>query len=291
MTTENTTITIHDFSFEMLLHTVFDWSYDNDVTLYKNLDYIFEAFHIRNSISQEEKKQIHNADVWETHSVMELLLRAIALADYEDAMNFRFTFIINNNSTNKAHYTYDWKYSKEVSHSYSALIPAIETKLHDLKEEGLDTWHKSTNHKKHQHFRWWINHFMEKDQYFPLRFFIQHTGNTRCFDTLHAGSNNDQLFPIIMQYMLDHNICPNPHYKKIEVPDYVNPDNHHERTITSSGRQGGFNYLVYLTGDEMKEIYKTKINKRKLSYMDKAFWGYVNAVSKEKETKFYLFVS
>jgi len=275
----------------MLVNTVFEWAYDNDLDLYKNLDQAFDARKVRHGVTEEQKTYLRESNLLLLNSPKELLAKAIELGDYEDVLNFRFAFCINNDSTNKGHGSYTWKYSSFAPHPYSSLIPIIDQQMLLLDEKGLATCRKSLNEEKHSHFRYWMKEFLKENNYYSLRFFVQSTGNTRCFDTLHLGNNESEGYQLILQYILDYHICPDKHYSKVEVPDFVNPDNYQPRYITSSGRFGGFNYLVYVTAEELQEIYKTKLNKRKLNYLEKAFWGFVNACSKDKETKFYLFLT
>jgi hypothetical protein len=277
------------FNFKMLLTAVFNWAYNNDLDLYKNLDSTFEAFECRSGLSQEQTKQIYNYAIPDQQTVIKLLSKAITLADYHDTLKFSWTFITNNNSTNKGHGSYEWKYSSFVSHPYSELIPLIKAQMELLEEKGLNSWSKSIDIEKHTHFRWWMNHFLEVDRAISLRFFVQHTGNVQSFDTLYVGTNQNEAYHAIIQFILDQNIVPDPCYKSLDVPDFVNPDHYNPRPIKSSGRFGGFNYLVYLTGRELKEIYKTKIVEDDLNYMEKAIWSYINATIMEKETRFYLF--
>jgi hypothetical protein len=293
MEEENRVANLSDFSLNMLLTAVFNWSYENDLVLYRNLDSVFEAFRCRNAISPEQSSQMSTSKIFKTYTAFELLVKALEQADFQDTLKFRRTFEINNNSTNKGHGSYDWKYSSFTPHPYSELLPLIKEHMSSLEEKGLCDWHKSENHGKHYHFRYWINRFLTEKTHFSLRLFVLETGNVKTFDTLHIGSNDSdsEVFKIIMQYILDRNICPDPHYAKLEVPDYVNPDHHNPRYLTKSGTFGGFNYLVYLTGSELKEIYKTKLNKRKLNYLEKTHWGFINASSTDKETKYFLFIT
>jgi len=280
-----------NLTLNMLLKTVFDWAYDHDLDLYKNLDHAFDERTVRNGVSGEENTFLRESNLSLLNSPLELLAQAIELADYEDTLNFRFAFCINHHSTNKGHGSYTWKYSSCTPHPYSSLIPLIDQQMSLLEQQGLAEFRKSKNENKHSHFRYWMKEFLKKDVYYSLRFFVQSTGNTRCFDTIHLGSNDSEGYQLILHYILDHYICPDKHYSKVEVPDFVNPDNYQPRYIKSSGRFGGFNYLVYVTAEELQEIYKTQLNKRKLNYLEKAFWGFVNACSKDKETKFYLYLT
>lgn len=48
---------------------------------------------------------------------------------------------------------------------------------------------------------------------------------------------------------------------------------------------------MYLKPEELQDIYKNHINKRKLSYHEKAVWAYINALKCDaaKHRKFYLY--
>jgi hypothetical protein len=286
-------ITLDNFTVPMLVTSVFDWAYNNDLDLYKNLDGTFDAFNCRNSVSPEQRKETCRKELFETNTPLYLLDRAIEISDYQDTLKFKWAFVLNNNSTNKGHFSYDWKYSSDKPNPYSSLTPIIEARLAFLERNGLADWHKSEDHTKHSHFRQRLSTLQLNDgsSHYQLRFFVLNTGNVRSFDTINVGSSDSDSYAAILQYILDKNICPDPHYAKLEVPDFANPDSHNPRYITSSVRLGGFNYLVYLTASELKEVYKTKIKSAKLNYVEKATWAYINASSTDKETKFFLFLT
>jgi hypothetical protein len=273
-----------NLSLNMILKTLYDWSYDGDKDLYKSLQDLFGESRLRGGVNEEQRKILFEANILKKYTIIELFQQAIGRSDFQDTIKFgRLIQIMNDKNLPTD--------SSMKPQPYSVLTPDIGARNQFLRENGLDDWHKSLDHEKHGHFRYWMNYFLTENKHFSLRFFIVNTGNTRCFDTLHIGSNESEAFNVIFQYILNENICPDPHQQKIEVPDFVNPDNYNQRYINYSGRFGGFWYLVYLTGKELKEIYKTKINKRKLNYMEKAYWGFINSTSLDKETKFFLFIT
>jgi hypothetical protein len=292
MTTEKQPTDLDQFTVPMLLTAVFDWAYNNDLDLYKNMDGTFEAFNCRNSVSQEQREEMRHKELFETNTPLYLLARAVEISDFQDTLKFKWTFLLNSNSTNRGHFSYDWKYSSDKPNPYSSLTPLIEARLSFLERNGLADWHKSEDHDKHRHYRQRLNTLQLNNGtfHFQLRFFVLNTGNVKSFDTIHVGSNDSDSYNAILQYILDKNICPDPHYAKLEIPDFANPDIYSPRYITSSARLGGFNYLVYLTASELQEIYKTKIKRAKLNYIEKATWAFINASSTDKETKFFLFI-
>jgi hypothetical protein len=279
---------VDDFTMSMLLTPVFNWAYENDLTLYRNLDKHFDAFKSRSMWSCEEDQMrsiLKNTEF----NPLDFLTRAVNKADYNDTLRFRWTFTYDR-SVNKGEADYEWKYGNMKEHPYTALIPLIDERMKYLKDNNLDDWHKSEDHDKHDHFRYWINNFLTEDKLFSMRLFVEN--DTKALDTLYIGTNQYQEFNEILKYILENNICPDPHHKELIVSDFANPDIYNPRKINSSGQFGGFWYLVYLTSTELREVYKTKIKKNRLSERDKAVWAYINAHKHEDyPTKFYVFIT
>lgn len=251
---------------------VFQWSYENDRVLYDTLDQEFDARTIRCRMTEEDKEMMAEKRISNQKEATDYLIQSISLSDYEDTLKFRRSF---NKGLN------DYQNAEEF----------ITRRQEDLASRGMNEWHRSEDEAKHKHFRFWMNHLKGDKGHVSLRFFVVNSGNVRPFDTLYAGTNEEQIFQAVIDYILENKICPDPHHKKLEVPDFVNPDYYNPRYITSSGRFGGFHYLVYLTAEELKEIYRTKINRKRLHPSDKAMWGFINSTSTEQETKFYLFMT
>lgn len=278
---------VDDFSIGMLLTPVFNWAYENDLTLYRNLDRTFEAFKSRNMLSGEER-QMREILKRIKFDPIDFLTRAINKADYHDTLKFRWTFI--DRSLNNGDGTYEWECGSMEDHPYASLIPLIEERMKYLQDNNLDDWHKSTDHDKHDHFRYWINKFLTEDKLYSMRLFVEN--DTKAIDTLYIGTNQYQEFNEILKYILENNICPDPQRNELIVADFANPDIYNPRKIVSSGQFGGFWHLVYLTSTELREIYKTRIKKNRLSKRDKAVWAYINALKEDEFlTKFYLFIT
>ncbi|ADO59860.1 hypothetical protein [Paenibacillus polymyxa] len=267
----------------MILTKVFNWAYENDPVLYKNLDLHFKAQHCRSALSEDEMREVFLLKLVSKDDVLKLLTKAITLSDFHHTN--KFSWVFGNSLSYKEAGSEEWK------DSYRDVISQIQTHFDLLRDRGFDSWHKSTDLKKHNHFRFWMNKFLRDDQLYFLRFFVQHTGNLQSFDTLYVGTNESESYHAIIQYILDQNICPDPHHKELQVPDFVNPDIYNPRSIQSSGRFGGFHYLVYLTAAELQEIYETSLLNEQFNYMEKSMWSYINASSTDKETRFFLFLT
>lgn len=282
-----------------LLHVVFEWSYSNDIKLYKNLDDCFSAFDCRNSSIEECKKLAKKEKItsYDGLKPLPVLIEALTKTDYEDTMKFRRAFIQRLSNSYIKDYQYIVYSNKQPSpeeHPYLEIIPHIEKRLQELKNTGLDSFRKSNDMSKNTHFRWWINNLLTNKNHYNLRLFPEN--DTNCFDTLYVGNKEDQEFNIILQYILDNNIIPDPYKKEIQVPDFLNPDFHNPRYLRNSCREGGFSYLVYLTAKELNEIYNTKLVKSKICVLQKPLWAYINSHARSKneqleDTKFHLFIS
>lgn len=277
---------LKDLTLRELLTIVFEWAYKNDTQLYRNLDDHFSAFDCRNSISHDRQEMVRGFRQDGDLDPLPLLFLAINKADFHDTLRFTWSFITGGGRNRLDDYVYD----RNTPHSYVSLFPVIEERMVYLKSKKLDDWHKSEDHGKHQHFRYWINKFLSDDKYYHLRLLVEN--DTRCFQILDLGSKEDESFKNILSYILENNICPDVHRQSLEVQDFINPDYFNERKITTSGRAHGFRYFVYLTASELKEIYDTKIIKRKLDYFDKANWSFIKEMEKgDEKTRFYLFIS
>lgn len=271
---------------KVYLSAVVEWAYDNDKELYYNIDNIFSVYKCRCSLSDEESSFVRELVRSNGFDILDSLKKALNLADYHDTLKFKWTFIDDNNAPAGGEM---WKYSHRKGHKYIDINLLIEERIKYLEKEGLDDWHKSRDHRKHEHFRWWINHILESEKLMSLRLFVEN--DTRCFDTLFLGSNRDEAFSVILKYILDRNICPSVHDNKLIVPDFMNPDGDNPRYLTTSGKFGGFNYLVYLTAEELQDIYNNKINKRILRSLDKPCWSYIKTFKGSlKDTKFFIYI-
>lgn len=95
----------------------------------------------------------------------------------------------------------------------------------------------------------------------------------------------DNSFRIIIEYLMNEGLINDPHHDKIAVPDFVNPDNINVRYLTRSVNNNWFRYLIYITGNELKELWETKINK---NYVDKQAWSYI--LNGDGNIKYYMWI-
>lgn len=264
-----------------LLTLVFNWSYHNDRRLYDNLDDHFSAHSCRSAIDYERKPFIQKHALSSQDEVFSALHLAIPMSDYHDALRFSWTFV--HCLRNKER---DYMYKSDQPHPYVSLRPMIRLHLQQLGTHGLDDWHKSKDYGKHSHFRWHIQNILSEEKSHHLRLLIEN--DTRCFQTLYMGTNDECNFKPILQYVLDNHVCPDIHRKSLEVPDFINPDYHNTRKVTRSGKIEGLWYLVYLTGSELMEVYDN-LDRRKMGSYSKGSWDFVKAMG--EDTRFYLFIT
>lgn len=277
---------------KLLLGIAINWASKNDGILYHNIDHIYGRYNIDINLNDKEEMKVVNY-IRENYDINEILSMAVEKADFDDIIKLSGIFLYSHHNWSPIG-IYDWKYKENKENPYSFINPKIKYKIRDLESKNYK-WHKSKDHIKHKHFRFWINRFLENkdEKIYNMRLFVEN--DTRCFETLHVGNNyNSDLFDIILQYILDNDIVPDPHNKELEVPDFVEKYNpYNTRKIKASGVEGGFWYLVYLTAEELYDIYKTKVNKRKLSIHEKALFSYINTYGKNpyyENTKFYIYI-
>lgn len=282
-----------EFNTRTLLGIAMMWARKNDNILYANLDYSFGSYELGLDLNDKElmKKVKYTL---ENNKIEDILKESIYRSDYDDATSLYMTFQASHRNWNPGD-IYNWKYDSFKENNYSFMNELIDNKRNELRKTGYDNWHKSKDHIKHNNFRYWINRLKEgkEEEILSLRLFVEN--DTKCFDTFRLCNNYHQknVFNSIMEYILDNDICPDKHYKELKVPDFVAKHSmYNTRKITSSGEFGGFYYLVYLTAEELQDIYKNKINKRKISELNKPIWAYINSLRSDyaKKTKFYLHI-
>lgn len=282
------------FNTKDILSLAMSWAMKNDNILYANLDYAFGSYHLGFDLNDKELMVIVKENL-ENNTIDEILKESVNRADYDDIISLSCAFTSSHRNWNSGD-IFDWKYTYNKENPYSFMNDLIHKKKEELRKIGYGDWHRSKDHKKHKHFRWWIKErFLEgkEDKILSLRFFVEN--DTNCYDTFLMCNNyhDPQMFNSIMEYILDNDICPDKHDRGLNVPDFVAQYSmYNTRKITSSGEFGGFWYLVYLTAEELQHIYKNNINKRKLSDNQKARWAYINSLKSDygKQTKFYLFI-
>lgn len=283
---KNNNITNH-----MLISKVMNWAYRNDRILYNNLDYIFDNFKCRNSFTYEDVKEIlDKIKINENVTILELLIEALNKSDYHDTLRFMWTFKIDSSQNS---YIKEWKYKASEPNPYSNILPHIDARLKYLEENNLDDWHKSKDIIKHKHYRWWIQNIIKGDEGKIYSMMLFHENDTRCFNALHLGNNMNEncTFNIILQYILDEFIIPNPHHDELIVPDFVNFDYDNPRKIIKSAKFGGFHGLIYLTAKELQEVYRNKVNKRNIDMYEKNVWAYINSLKHDTDNeKFYILI-
>jgi hypothetical protein len=264
--------------FKVNLAIAFRWALKYDKRLFMNLLDMFKEFNFN------EHGLLDNYIIDESVNIIEVLTTAInECGDYESILSFTWLF-----DRRVEYYDYtNYKYTLAEEHPYKELIPIIKEKRNWLEKNGISNWRKSLNHEKHQHFRFWINKILtantDKDNNLYnkiLHLSLLPNNDTRVFSHLYLCDNHNNKtdsFNQILKYILDNNIIPDIHKKQVEFIDPINPDRHNPRMVKTSGAIFGFSYLVSLTGNELKDIYKTKIKKHHLGYLEKQSWAYVNA--------------
>lgn len=275
----------------MLISKVMTWAGKNDKILYNNLDYIFEDFKCRNSFTYEDVKEtLNKIKINENITVLELLIEALNKSDYHDTLRFMWTFQIDSSQNS---YIKEWKYESRTPNPYSDIIPYITARLKYLEENNLDDWHKSKDIIKHKHYRWWIQNILDGEESKIYSMMLFHENDTRCFNALHLGNNMDDncTFNILLKYILDEYIIPDPHHSELTVPDFANFDYDNPRKLTKSAKFGGFHGLIYLTAEELQYIYKNKIKKYNIDMYEKNVWAYINSLKYDPDNeRFYILI-
>lgn len=282
----NKEIDLEEFPLPQLLSQVCDWAYKEDRRLYENIDEVFSSHSMSNGDKLEKEILIQVS----RETITDFFIAAIRQADYQDILKFTWLFI--NKGGREGRHVYE---SFE-NHSYIHLRPYIDHRLKFLIENNLADWQISVNHRKHSHHRYHIERLIknEDNRVNTMYLFPVFSGNVVATEKLRLCNNHDDPnFNLILLYILNQGIVQNPHYKTIEIGDLFRSSMYNGHHLTNSINTGGYHHLLYLKTSQLKEIYK-KVNKRKLTYLDKATWGYINACPKEDSsfyTKFFIYIT
>jgi len=210
---------INELSLNELLTSAFDWARINDKKLYKNMDNGFDAFKCRQGLEINKKSVV----IKDKSDVIRFLIEGLNKSDYHDTLKYTWTFINGGGNSDEDIYRLFANITPNPEdHPYLEIIPYIDQRMKDLKSKKLDTWHRSEDHVKHKHFRWWIRNILKREKSYAMRLFVEN--DTRCFDTFSIADIDSVGFKEILNYILDNNICPDIHHKSLIVPDFVNPD-------------------------------------------------------------------
>jgi hypothetical protein len=162
----------------------------------------------------------------------------------------------------------------------------------ELKNNNLDSWRKSDDKILHSHYYYWINNLKDNETY---NLWALQYNDTRIFNIFHLSSYGHREFPnIVLQYILDKHIL----YDQIEkdktievISPFVKHGLYDGYKISTSANIGGFWYLIYLTTQELQEIYNIigSNDIKKLNLVP--FFAYVNSLQcgYKLDEKFYLY--
>lgn len=258
-----------------------------DSILYANLVYGFGniKYDLNDSEFMEKVRYIKS-----NFSIEEIIIEACNRSDYEDLFAFNRSFISDYKDWNPDENIFSWKYNRN-NIKYDWIKNLIDDRKSTLSELGLYSINRSNDTKKHNHFIWWMNKFLNGE--YASTIHLYECVDTRCTTMFRlAGKRDDSnVYDSIINYILDYNIVPVDN-DYLDLPDILDGYNFRSnRVMKASANEGGMWYLVYLTPDDLQKIYKEKINKRTLSYHDKAVWAYINALKCDsaKYRKFYLY--
>lgn len=277
----------NEFNTENLMEIVSDLSIKEDPILYANIVYGFGR--LSKDLNDKEYMK-HANEILNNFTLDEILKEAVNRSDYMDLFAFSRTFTSTYKDWNPQD-IYSWKFHDRKEHKYSYMKELINKRRDKLEELGLDKFNRSNDKKKHNHFIYWMNKYLNPEHIKSIRLFEE--VDTHCRNTLYLCNSyhNSDVYQAIINYILDNNIVPEKD-DEVEVPDFVYEYSfRNTRKLKASANEGGMWYLVYLKPEELQDIYKNHINKRKLSYHEKAVWAYINALKCDaaKHRKFYLY--
>lgn len=239
--------------------------------------------------NKEEVKQLELIKkLRKDYSLIELINMAMQESDYHTL--YKFNWWIKN---------YEEKF-KRYNPNEEPLIKSeiikdtFNNRIEELKLLNLDSWRKSNDKVLHQHYYYWINH-LKNDEDVNYTLWVLRYNDTKVIDTFHLSNFGDKRLPnIILQYILDNNIISDQLDNEREI-DIINPfiryDGNNGHKMLYSSDMGGMWYLIYLTAEELQQIYKTIGSKKARDLHVMSFFSYINSLksSYEKEEKFYLY--
>jgi hypothetical protein len=276
---------------ENLMYAIGTQLYDKDRILYDLFDNRFHHAYTSFSYCSTETDKIEQLEIIKglrkDFSLVELFKKAMMQADYYRLHQLNWT-ISNYNGKIK-----DYKLNYEPIIKLEDLSHSFKNRIQKLKELNLDDWRKSNDKVLHHHYYYWINHLMNDDENYTL--WMLEYNDTRIFNTFHLSNYGHKTLPkIFLQYILDNNIISDPMHDDSEielVSPFITHRGYNGYRIKYSGNMGGFWYKIYLTAEELQNIYKSigSAKIRKLGAMP--FFSYVNALKSdyEQDTKFYLY--
>jgi len=276
----------------VLINYIFIWSRTNDTRLYENMDDIFSAFASRQGLDEDREttEQLINA----APNILAVFEAAINKSDYYDTYRFQWAL---NGSGNRNH---SYAYQFNTGHPYVSLKPLIQMRLYELAGLGLNAWNKSADHEKHERFRSNVQRLIDQVSgsvegqyiwyYRPMSLLITDYRNVQ--QIIHIGNRTEEVYPKILQYILDNNIVPDQHYcgkEKLEMQPFGGGN--HPIIITKSYDYCGLGFdLVYLQAKQLVEIYRT-LNRNTMHPRTKAEWAYIISLSRNNSTdKFYIYI-
>ncbi len=274
-----------------LIYAIGTQLYDKDKILYDLFENRFGHYNCSFSYCTNEEDKIQQ---WElikelrrNNSLLDLIKMAMKQSDYHTL--YRFNWWISNYEEKFKRYNID----KEPLIKSEQIQDIFKSRMRELKALNLDSWRKSNDKIMHKHYYFWINHLMEDDVDYTL--WGLKYNDTRIFDTFHLSNFTDKRLPkIILQYILDNNIIPDQLDGKNEM-DVINPfieyggKNGHKMIYSSD--MGGMCYQIYLTAEELQEIYKSVGSKKARDLNVMPFFSYINSLKDQydKKEKFYLY--
>lgn len=275
---------------ENLMYAIGIQLYDKDRILYDLFDDRFNHTYGSFSYCTSETDKIEQLEIIKElkkdFTLIELFQKAMLQADYYRLHQLYWT-ISNYNQKLK-----DYNLSYEPIVKSEDLEETLKNRIKELEQLNLASWRKSNDNVLHHHYYYWINYLLNDKDY---SLWALEYNNAKVFDTFHLSNYGDKTLPkILLQYILDNNIVADPMHDDSEIElisPFITHKGYNGYRINYSGNIGGFWYKVYLTAEELQEIYKsigsTRI--RKMNVMP--FFSYVNALKDDykQNTKFYLY--
>lgn len=287
----NETLSSHNYSKNELIHSLFEWSYDNDRRLYCNLDDHFSAHHYRNQISEELSGNLirlgnnqKTIDLVKTKDFSPEVVMNLALnkCDYHDSRRFMWTFTAGGSNRND-----EYKYQSNEEHQYSFMINLIKEYESVLESKGLATFRKSLDYEKHKYLRDRLERFIEKGHYDNrITLLISYPGDSKVNQIFSLG-----IYDEVLKYILNNNIVSDPHTKSLYYRPFGFDGNGCNNLFEIKNLLGYSGGLIYVTTSELIEIYNN-IPKHKIEKIDKAEWAYIKSLEKNhwENVRFYIHI-
>lgn len=269
--------------FEKLLFSFGTQLYHLDVILNDSFDKVFNHSYLSfvqfNDETKQEWEEIEKMQ--ESHSIELLLKKIISQCDYHNLHKIKW-MLTRYDETHKK-----YKIMTKPTLEVSLFSDDFKNRENELKSLGLDSFRKSNLKNIHKHYWFWIDNLMNPECNYSTWVFKYN--DTHMFDMFHLSNYGDKnLVEIILKYITDNNIIEDQ--TKTEATFEIFHPMFNNVEFKHSSNMGGMWYSIYLTVNELKEIY-TKIGSRKAKNLGcYEFFSYINAMKDDYSiNRFYFY--